>query len=209
MLRQSARPPIGGSGGAPVALCLTNLQAALFMNCATFQLWPFNSWWHYMGGEFDEESGLPTALRFTSIVPGPGRRDRRDGLQHARSAGQHRQADHCAIPARPRAARRGLRSHRPLDRSAGAGARLAAPAGVDRSAHARRRTSDRRGTGGRSEADRPRGHNNRQACGMPTETPVRDGSGLLVVASSSRGGTGASRRRSTSIATRTRRRSIF
>ena len=54
-------------GASDIIPGLTNLQAALFMNCATFQLWPFNSWWHYMGGEFDEESGLPTALRFTSI----------------------------------------------------------------------------------------------------------------------------------------------
>ncbi len=54
-------------GDSPFIPGFTNLQTALFFGAATFQVWPFSDWWHYWGGVFDEETGMPTDLRFTPI----------------------------------------------------------------------------------------------------------------------------------------------
>ena len=54
-------------GDSPIIPGLTNLQVALIFSAATFDLWPFNVWWHYFGGTFDPETGLPVDLNFTSI----------------------------------------------------------------------------------------------------------------------------------------------
>ena len=54
-------------GDSPFIEGFTNLQTALFFGAATFDVWPFNPWWHYFGGIFDPETGLPVDLHFTSI----------------------------------------------------------------------------------------------------------------------------------------------
>jgi pimeloyl-ACP methyl ester carboxylesterase len=50
---------------SPVVPGLSNLQAMLFIASATYEAFPFNEWWHYMGGQFEE--GLPTGLEYTTV----------------------------------------------------------------------------------------------------------------------------------------------
>lgn len=54
-------------GVSPIFPDFTNLELALFYGGATYQLWPFNFWWHYFGAEVDPETGMPTDFRFTSL----------------------------------------------------------------------------------------------------------------------------------------------
>lgn len=54
-------------GPSPFIEGFTNLQTALFFGAATFEVWPFSDWWHYWGGTFDAETGMPTDLRFTPV----------------------------------------------------------------------------------------------------------------------------------------------
>ena len=54
-------------GDSPFIPGFTNLQTALFFGAATFEVYAFSDWWHYWGGIFDAESGMPVDLRFTSI----------------------------------------------------------------------------------------------------------------------------------------------
>jgi hypothetical protein len=54
-------------GDSPIIEGLTNLQVALLFGAGTFQVWPYNPWWHYFGGTFDPDTGLPVDLSFTSI----------------------------------------------------------------------------------------------------------------------------------------------
>lgn len=50
-------------GESPYIPGLTNLQAALFMTGATYQVWLVNDWWHYFG-TYQDTDGMPTGLRF-------------------------------------------------------------------------------------------------------------------------------------------------
>jgi len=52
-------------GDSPIVPGMTNREVALLFGVATFQVWPFNEWWHYFGGTFDED-GAPVAPQFTS-----------------------------------------------------------------------------------------------------------------------------------------------
>ncbi|UCE03137.1 MAG: hypothetical protein JSW67_02785 [Candidatus Latescibacterota bacterium] len=52
-------------GASPVFDGLTNLQAALMFVTQTWQFFPANDWWHYMGGLF--EDGIPVSLEYTPI----------------------------------------------------------------------------------------------------------------------------------------------
>jgi hypothetical protein len=53
---------------SPIMPGMTNMQVALLFGAGTFQVWPYNAWWHYFGGSFDEETGLPVDLHFTSVA---------------------------------------------------------------------------------------------------------------------------------------------
>ncbi len=54
-------------GDSPFIPGLNNLQTALYFGAATFDVWPWNATWHYFGGSFDPDTGLPVDLNFTSI----------------------------------------------------------------------------------------------------------------------------------------------
>ena len=58
---------LDADGDSPIIPGMTNLQVALLFSAGTFQVWPYNPWFHYFGGTFDDETGMPVALSFTSI----------------------------------------------------------------------------------------------------------------------------------------------
>jgi hypothetical protein len=64
-LALSALAQADPDGASPILPGLTNLQAALTFVTLTWQFFPANDWWHYMGGLF--ENGLPVSLEYTPI----------------------------------------------------------------------------------------------------------------------------------------------
>lgn len=53
-------------GASPLLPGFTNQQAVLVAGAATFMLVPAGGTWHYFGGRFDPESGMPYDFRFTN-----------------------------------------------------------------------------------------------------------------------------------------------